>query len=276
MLDLDRLIHAALSEDLGLGDITSEAAVPADAAARAELVAKEDFVLAGLDVAARVFSFLDGSIAFERLTEDGRRVQRGEVLVWLKGPARSLLSAERTALNLLQRMSGIATLTAAFVEAVAGTGARIVDTRKTAPGLRALDKYAVRVGGGYNHRIGLFDGVLLKENHIAAAGGIAAAVARARQRAPHTLRIEVEVRNLEEVEQALAAGAEILLLDNMPPALLRAAVALIGDRALTEASGGVSLETVREIAETGVQLISVGALTHSVRAADISLLFEGA
>jgi nicotinate-nucleotide pyrophosphorylase (carboxylating) len=275
MLDLDRIIQVALAEDIGLGDITTESVVDATTQTRAELVAKEDFLLAGIDVAARVFSLLDPAISFEKLLEDGQRVRRGEVLAWLKGSARPMLSGERTALNLLQRMSGIATQTAVCVEAVAGTGAAIVDTRKTAPGLRSLDKYAVRMGGGRNHRIGLFDGVLLKENHIAAAGGIAQAVAKARLRAPHTLRVEVEVRDLAEVEQALAAGADILLLDNMELGDLAAAVAIIGDRALTEASGGVTPDTVRAVAETGVQLISLGMLTHSVRAVDISLLFQG-
>ncbi len=274
MLAIDRIIRTALEEDIGTGDVTTLATVPPGTTARAELVAKDDFVLAGIDVARRVFHLLDPQVAFEQLTEDGHQVRRGEVLAWLRGEAASLLQGERVALNLLQRMSGIATMAARFVREVEGTAATIVDTRKTIPGLRVLDKYAVRVGGAGNHRTALYDGVLIKENHIAAAGGITVAVERARARVPHTLKIEVETRNLEEVAEAVAAGADIVLLDNMSPGELREAVALVAGRALTEASGGVSLETVRAIAETGVNLISVGALTHSVRAADISMLFQ--
>jgi len=274
MLAIDRIIRTALEEDIGTGDVTTLATVPPGTTARAELVAKDDFVLAGIDVARRVFHLLDPQVAFEQLTEDGHQVRRGEVLAWLRGEAASLLQGERVALNLLQRMSGIATMAARFVREVEGTAATIVDTRKTIPGLRVLDKYAVRVGGAGNHRTALYDGVLIKENHIAAAGGITVAVERARARVPHTLKIEVETRNLEEVAEAVAAGADIVLLDNMSPGELREAVALVAGRALTEASGGVSLETVRAIAEIGVNLISVGALTHSVRAADISMLFQ--
>jgi nicotinate-nucleotide pyrophosphorylase (carboxylating) len=272
--ELRRIIETALREDIGTGDITTQATVDPQMACRAELVAKEDFVLAGIDVAAAVFAQLDAHIAFERLTEDGQTVRRGEVLAWLKGSAQALLQGERVALNLLQRMSGIATQTARFVIEVQGTAATIVDTRKTMPGLRSLDKYSVRVGGGTNHRSALYDGVLIKENHIVAAGGITTAIERARRRAPHTLKIEVETTNLDEVAEAIAAGADIILLDNMTLDQLREAVTLIGGRARAEASGGVSLETVREIAETGVDLISVGALTHSSRAVDISLLFQ--
>jgi len=272
--EIERVVRTALQEDIGLGDVTSMAVVARDARAQAELVAKEDFVIAGLDVAAAVFHHLDPDLSFEKIFVDGQKVRRGEVLAWLKGSALMLLQGERVALNLLQRMSGIATLTAHFVAAVEGTGAAIVDTRKTAPGLRALDKYAVRVGGGRNHRIGLFDGVLIKENHIAAAGGIAAAIAAIRVNVPHTLKIEVETRNLDEVQQALDAGADIIMLDNMTNADMVAAVALIDNRALTEASGGVNLERVHEIGATGVNIISVGTLTHSVVAADISMLFK--
>jgi nicotinate-nucleotide pyrophosphorylase (carboxylating) len=271
---IERIVRTALQEDIGLGDVTSMAIFSREATARAELVAKEDFVVAGLDVAAAVFHQLDEDIRFEKIFVDGQKAKKGEVLAWLKGSALMLLQGERVALNLLQRMSGIATLTARFVAAVDGTGAFIVDTRKTVPGLRALDKYAVRAGGGHNHRIGLFDGVLIKENHIAAAGGIAAAIAGTRDKVPHTLKIEVETRNLDEVQQALDAGADIIMLDNMTNDDMVQAVALIGGRALTEASGGVSLERVRDIAETGVNIISVGALTHSVVAADISMLFK--
>jgi nicotinate-nucleotide pyrophosphorylase (carboxylating) len=270
---VDRLIRTALEEDIGPGDVTTAATVTPGTIARAELVAKEDFVLAGIGVARQVFELVDAQLAFECLVMDGLAVKRGEVLAWLKGDAASLLQGERVALNLLQRMSGVATLTARFVREVEGTGATVVDTRKTTPGLRALEKYAVRVGGGGNHRMGLYDGVLIKENHVVAAGGISTAINRARRHVPHTLKIEVEVRNLQEVTEALEAGADILLLDNMDLAQLRAAVELVGSRAVTEASGGVSLETVRVIAETGVDLISVGALTHSYRAVDISMLF---
>jgi nicotinate-nucleotide pyrophosphorylase (carboxylating) len=274
MFAIQRIIQAALEEDLGLGDITTEGTVAAGTVARAELVAKEDFVLAGLDVAGQVFQTVDPLVAFEKLREDGHRVRKGEVIAWLRGAAASLLMAERVALNLLQRMSGIASLTSRYVEAVAGIGAAIVDTRKTVPGLRVLDKYSVRMGGGRNHRIGLFDGVLIKENHVAAAGGIAAAIERARLRVPHTLKIEIETRNLDEVDQALVAKADIIMLDNMTLAEMRQAVERIAGRALVEASGGVNLESVADIAATGVDLISVGALTHSVKAADISMLFD--
>ncbi len=272
--EIERIVRTSLQEDIGLGDITTEVTVAADTVARAQLVAKEDFTLAGIDVAAAVFKTLDADVSFEKLLEDGRRIRRGEVLAWIRGKASVLLQGERVALNLLQRMSGIASLTAQYVEKVHGTGAVIVDTRKTVPGLRALDKYAVRMGGGRNHRIGLFDGVLIKENHVAAAGGIAAAIGNAKRKLPHTLKIEIETRNLDEVQQALDSGADIIMLDNMSYAEMRQGVQLIAGRALIEASGGVNLETVREIAETGVNIISVGALTHSVKAADISMLFD--
>lgn len=272
--EIERIVRTSLEEDIGLGDITTEVTVAADTVARAQLVAKEDFTLAGIDVAATVFKTLDADVSFEKLLEDGRRIRRGEVLAWIRGKAAVLLQGERVALNLLQRMSGIATLTSQYVEKVEGTDAVIVDTRKTVPGLRALDKYAVRMGGGRNHRIGLFDGVLIKENHVAAAGGIAAAIGNAKKKLPHTLKIEIETRNLDEVQQALDAGADIIMLDNMSYAEMRQGVELIAGRALVEASGGVNLETVREIAETGVNIISVGALTHSVMAADISMLFD--
>ncbi len=274
MFEIERIVRAALEEDIGLGDVTTEVTVAPDAMARAELVAKEDFTLAGINVAAEVFKTLDAGVAFEKLLEDGQGVRRGEVIAWLKGRAAILLQGERVALNLLQRMSGIASLTAQYVEAVRGTGAAIVDTRKTVPGLRALDKYSVRMGGGRNHRIGLFDGVLIKENHVAAAGGIGPAIERARKRLPHTLKIEVETRDLAEVQLALDAGADIIMLDNMSLDEMRRGVELIAGRALVEASGGVNLERVRDIAETGVNIISVGALTHSVKAADISMLFD--
>jgi len=272
--EIERIVRTALAEDIGLGDVTTEVTVARDTIARAELVAKEDFTLAGLDVAAKVFHALDSDVSFEKIFTDGYSVHKGEVIAWLKGKASVLLQGERVALNLLQRMSGIASLTARYVAAVEGTNAIIVDTRKTAPGLRALDKYSVRMGGGRNHRIGLFDGVLIKENHIAAAGGISAAIGRAKQQLSHTLKIEIETRDLTEVAEALRAGADIIMLDNMSLDEMRQGVELIDGKALVEASGGVTLETVRAIAETGVNIISVGALTHSVEAADISMLFN--
>ncbi|MGK2905221.1 MAG: carboxylating nicotinate-nucleotide diphosphorylase [Desulfuromonadales bacterium] len=272
-LILDPILRRALLEDIGTGDVTTMATIEPGTQASAELVAKEDFVLAGIDVARRVFQLLSAEIAFEKLITDGQTVKRGDVMAWIKGDAAALLQGERVALNLLQRMCGVATLTAAFVKEVAGTQAIVVDTRKTTPGLRVLEKYSVRMGGGGNHRMALYDAVLIKENHVSAAGGITAAVRRAKQRVPHTQKIEVEVRNQDEVAEALAAGADILLFDNMTLTELTAAVKLVGDQAITEASGSVNLDTVRDIAETGVRLISVGALTHSCRAVDISMLF---
>jgi nicotinate-nucleotide pyrophosphorylase (carboxylating) len=270
---VDRIIETALIEDVGTGDVTTAATIEPGTSVRAELVAKEDFLLSGIGVAARVFQRLDARTAFEPLIQDGQPVRRGEVLAWIKGDAALLLQGERVALNLLQRMSGVATLTSQYVAEVEGTGAIVVDTRKTTPGLRILEKYSVRIGGGGNHRMALYDGVLIKDNHITAAGGIPAAVDRARRNVPHTLKIEVEVRSQEEVAEAIAAGADILLLDNMDLEQLRAAVDLVDGRAVTEASGGINLETIRAIAETGVDLISVGALTHSYRSVDISMLF---
>lgn len=270
---LDPILRRALEEDIGTGDVTTLATIQPGVQASAELVAKEDFILSGIDVAHRVFDLLDQETAFEKLIEDGQPVKRGDVLAWIKGDAAVLLQGERVALNFMQRMCGVATLTAAFVKQVEGTGAVVVDTRKTTPGLRVLEKYSVRMGGGGNHRMALYDAVLIKENHVSAAGGIASAVSRARQSVPHTQKIEVEVRDQDEIAEALEAGADILLLDNMSTEELRAAVKMIDGRAVTEASGGVNLETIREIAETGVQLISVGALTHSYHAVDISLLF---
>lgn len=274
MTGLDRIIENALMEDIHTGDITTLAVVSERRPARARLIAKESMVLAGVNVAARVFTFLDASTGFRPLHGDGARLAAGDLIAELNGDSAMLLQGERVALNLLQRMSGTATLTSRYVEAVAGTRARIVDTRKTTPGLRVLEKYAVRVGGGINHRTGLYDGVLIKENHIAAAGGITQAVTRARAYIPHTMKIEVETETLAEVAEAIDAGAEIIMLDNMDLATMTEAVQLIGGRSLVEASGGVNLETVRGIAETGVDIISVGALTHSARAMDISMLLE--
>jgi len=268
------LIEMALAEDIGTGDITTSVAISAGAMAHAVLVTKAEGIVAGMPVVAEVLYAVDPNLIMHQLLADGASVTAGTRLAQITGPARSLLTAERTALNFLQRMSGIASTTARYVEAVAGTSARIVDTRKTAPGHRVLDKYAVRVGGGHNHRFNLADGVLIKDNHIAALGSVAAAVRAARDGAPHTLKIEVEVTNRDMVTQALDAGADIILLDNMSLEEMRACVCMIAGKALTEASGNVTLETVRAIAECGVDLISVGALTHSVKAMDISLEFE--
>jgi nicotinate-nucleotide pyrophosphorylase (carboxylating) len=272
MIGIDRIIENALLEDIHTGDITTMAVVPEKRSATARLIAKESMVLAGIEVAARVFALVDPEVLFTARLADGALVTAGDVVADITGDAASLLQAERVALNLLQRMCGIATLTARYKQAVAGTGAKVVDTRKTTPGLRQLEKYAVRIGGGSNHRSGLYDAVLIKENHIAAAGGISIAVERARAFVPHTMKIEVETETLDQVAEALAAGADIIMLDNMDLEMMRRAVALIGERSLTEASGGVSLETITEIAATGVDIISVGALTHSARAMDISML----
>ncbi|HEY6873186.1 MAG TPA: carboxylating nicotinate-nucleotide diphosphorylase [Geobacteraceae bacterium] len=275
MTGIDRIIEHALAEDIHTGDITTMAVVRQGGAARAILKAKEEMVLAGIQVAGRVFHLLDATIAFTPRFADGDRLAAGDIIAELSGDAAYLLQGERVALNLLQRMSGIATLTAQYVAAVRGTGARVVDTRKTTPGLRVLEKYAVRAGGGINHRTGLYDGVLIKENHIAAAGGITEAVQRARDYIPHTLKVEIETETLSQVAEALAAGADIIMLDNMDLDAMREAVRLIDGKALVEASGGVNLETIRRIAEAGVDIISVGALTHSARAMDISMLLEG-
>jgi nicotinate-nucleotide pyrophosphorylase (carboxylating) len=251
--------------------------VPASAESKGVLLAKEAGVISGLEPARDVFARVDARVNFIALIEDGARVEPGTVIARVAGPARGLLSGERVALNLLQRLSGIATFTARFAEAVAGTGARVIDTRKTTPGLRALEKAAVRHGGGHNHRFGLGDGVLIKDNHLAAVGGpdrVTKAVQAARAYAPHTLKIEVEVTTLAEVAEAVEAGADVILLDNMSVAQMKQAVDLVAGRALLEASGGVRLETVRAIAETGVDFISAGALTHSAPSMDISLDFD--
>jgi nicotinate-nucleotide pyrophosphorylase (carboxylating) len=274
MFSLDQIIERALHEDIHTGDITTMALVPHHRPATARLVAKEELTVAGLFLVERVFRRLDPASACEPRFAEGARAGRGDILATLRGDASNLLMGERVALNLLQRMCGVATLAARYVAAVAGTRARIVDTRKTTPCLRELEKYAVRTGGAMNHRTGLYDGVLIKENHIAATGGIAEAIRRARARIPHTLKIEIETETLPQVEEALAAGADIIMLDNMTLEEMRTAVTLIAGRALVEASGGVTLETVREIAETGVDIISVGALTHSARAMDISMLLD--
>jgi nicotinate-nucleotide pyrophosphorylase (carboxylating) len=277
IVDLE-IVRRALAEDVGTGDVTTLATVPADAMASALMVAREPLVVCGLPLAEAVFKEVSAKIEIERQAEDGLHAHRGQTLLRVRGPAGAMLTAERVALNFVQRLSGVATLTARFVEAVAGTRARVLDTRKTTPGLRQLEKYAVTCGGGTNHRAGLFDRVLIKDNHLAALrleppNAIEAAVRRAREKYPK-LEVEVEADTLEQVEQALLARADVILLDNMSNEDLRAAVWLVNGRARTEASGGVSLAAVRAIAETGVDFISVGALTHSARAVDIALDFE--
>ena len=271
LASVETLLATALGEDLGRGDVTTRLTVPAGCRGQAFLTAKEAAVIAGLPLLEPVFRLAGGGVEVELEVGDGDRVTPGTVLCRLRGPAATLLSGERVALNFVQQLSGVATLTRRFVEAVAGTRARVTDTRKTVPGLRVLQKYAVRAGGGSNHRSGLDDGILIKDNHIAAAGGLAAAVGAARAGAPHGLVVEVECETLAQVDEALAAGAGIVLLDNMNLDELRQAVARVRGRALTEASGGVTLATVRQVAECGVDLISVGALTHSAPAVDISM-----
>lgn len=271
---VDDIILRALREDMPMGDLTTDSTIPETQEGAARIIAKEDGVVAGLPVFKRVFTLLDPRASFNELVEEGDAVAKGTVLMTFGGNARALLKGERTALNLLQRMSGIATMTAAFAKAFAGTRTKIVDTRKTAPGLRYLDKYAVRAGGGTNHRYCLSDGVLIKDNHIKASGGITAAVRRARAVAPHTIRIEVETESMEMVKEALEAGADIIMLDNMDNAQMTEAVKYIAGRALTEASGNVTVDRAAAIAATGVDLVSSGALTHSVRAMDISMRFD--
>ncbi len=270
------LIELALQEDLSRGDITSEATVPADRKATAVMLAKQDGVLSGIETARAVFARIDPGVQFTPLVSDGERVTKGTQLARISGNARSILAAERTALNLIQRLSGVATITARYAERVAGTGATVIDTRKTAPGMRYLEKAAVRHGGGSNHRFDLGDAVLIKDNHLAAIGGehpIRDAVLAAKKRAPHTSKVEVEVVDLAGVQEALDAGADIIMLDNMGLDEMSRAVALVDGRALLEASGGITLETIREVAATGVDLISAGALTHSAPSLDISLDF---
>ena len=271
---VDFLIEAALCEDVGKGDLTSEAVVAPDQQAQAEIVAKAPGVIAGLPVAERVFRLLQPDIQWQPQVHDGMSVRRGTVVAELAGNARAILKGERTALNFLQRLSGIATLTAACVRRVQNFPVRILDTRKTVPAWRALDKYAVAVGGGTNHRMGLFDGILIKENHVRLAGSVKAAIQRARSRYGDRYPVEVEVRSLEEVKEALEAGADVLLLDNMDVDTLRQAVRMAGGRAKTEASGGISPETVRDVAATGVDCISIGSLTHSPPALDLALYIK--
>jgi nicotinate-nucleotide pyrophosphorylase (carboxylating) len=269
-----RILENALNEDIGDGDVTTLCTVPEDQKVNANLWAKARGVLAGAEVFSAAFRLLDKNITVQWLVADGETVQAGQKLAIVSGPARAILTAERVALNFLQRMSGIATLTRQMVEAVQGTGARILDTRKTAPGLRYFDKWAVRIGGGENHRFGLYDMVLIKENHIEAAGGIRAAVQKVRACLPRPLPVEVEVKNLDELRQVLELDVDRILLDNMDVPMLKKAVELVKGRIPLEASGNVNLQSVRAIAATGVDFISVGSLTHSVRALDLSLVVE--
>lgn len=268
---LERIIRIALDEDLGPGDITTDAIIDSQREGKASLISREEVVLAGFPVFKMVFLRLCAEIKFEEYYEEGNLVPAGERVCMLKGPLSPILKAERTALNFLQRMSGVATLTRAYVMKARASQARILDTRKTAPGLRQLDKYAVEIGGGFNHRRGLFDGILIKDNHIAVAGSIAKAIELVRKKAPHTLRIEVEVESLTGVKEALDSSADVIMLDNMTNKQMKEAVQLAKGRALLEASGSIDLESIEAVAETGVDLVSVGAITHSAKAADFSL-----
>lgn len=276
--EVERIARQAVQEDMPWGDVTTDALVPADLPGKARIVAKARGVLAGVAVAERVFRTIDPSIAFRAIKQDGERLGPGDCIATVSGFTAGLLKAERVALNFLQRMSGVATLTAQYVDAVRGTRARIVDTRKTTPGLRLLEKYAVRAGGGHNHRYCLSDGVLVKDNHLVAlkrrGASLKEALEQVRKVVPHTIRIEVEAESLVQVQEALDAGVDIVLLDNMPVEQMAQAVRMARGRALTEASGGVTLKTVRAVAESGVDLISVGALTHSAPALDISMDLE--
>jgi len=271
---LENVVRMALQEDIGNGDVTTNSIVPPGTPGTGKLLAKEPGIIAGLDVAEATFRMVDPHLTITRLVKDGDVVAKGQILMEVVGSARSILTGERVALNFLQRMSGIATRTAKFVELVRYYNAKIVDTRKTTPGLRALEKYAVQIGGGRNHRFGLFDAVLIKDNHIEIAGGVKQAIMKARHQIPHTMKVEVEVETLEMIDEALEVKADIIMLDNMTPDLMRDAVEKIAGRALIEASGGVTEETIVDIAKTGVDFISIGALTHAIKSLDISLDIE--
>jgi len=271
---VDKLIDLAIAEDIGSGDITTDSLVQPEHTGSAVIVAKEPLMLAGLGIAREVFRRFDDETRFEPNHGEGDMVEAGQILVKLEGRLSALLKGERTSLNFLQRMSGIATHVRAYMDLLGDASVRLVDTRKTVPGWRVLEKYAVRVGGASNHRMGLFDGVLIKDNHIAACGGIATAIRRARERVSHLVKIEIEVSSLEEVRQALEAGADIIMLDNMTTDEVRQAVSDIGGKALVELSGNVTVETLRPLAGTGVDIISIGALTHAARAVDISMVIN--
>ncbi len=269
--EVNQILENALREDIGSGDITTNLLFPYDAECRAIILAKEEGLVAGLPIAEMVFRKLDKDIVWSEEKKDGDKVEPNQVMAEISGSQKSVLTGERVALNFLQRLSGIATLTSRFVKAIHGLPVKILDTRKTAPGLRILDKYAVRVGGGFNHRFGLYEEVMVKDSHIKLAGGITRAVNILRERAVTRKRIEVEASTISEVEEALNVGADVIMLDNMSPKMIKEAVGLIKGKALIEVSGGVNLENVREIAETGVDFISVGLLTHSPEALDIGL-----
>lgn len=271
---LDQLIELAIEEDIYTGDLATQSIQVLHEEATAIITSKADGVISGIEVAKRVLDHLLSDYSFEAYVEDGERISKGQTLIKIVGPYDDLLSAERLMLNFLQRMSGIATHTRMLVDMIEGTGTELLDTRKTAPGHRVTDKMAVRHGGGTNHRMGLYDMAMLKDNHIKAAGGVLAALSEAKSQFPISVKIEVETTNLEEVKQALEGGADIIMLDNMSPALMKEAVSLIGGRAKTEASGNVTAANIREVAETGVDYISVGALTHTVKALDMSMNFE--
>jgi nicotinate-nucleotide pyrophosphorylase (carboxylating) len=271
MFENEKLIRLALEEDIGAGDVTTDALIEPDRVATAVVLAKESLVLAGLQVAQEVFTTLDPAMGFDTTFKDGDTLESGDEILTAYGKLQALLMGERTALNFLQRLSGIATLTRQYVDRVAGSGVRLTDTRKTTPAWRRLEKYAVMMGGGCNHRFGLYDGILIKDNHIVACGGIREAVARVRNNRPHLLRIEVEVSDLNQVKEALESGVDIIMLDNMDLKDIHRAVRLIDGRALVEVSGGVALDTLAEIVNTGIDIISIGALTHSASAVDISM-----
>lgn len=269
-LGVTEFIRRALEEDIGPGDITSSLLIPVDHISRGQFLAKDDFILAGLPFAAEVFHVLHPAMEWKSFFSDGDHIKEGSVIAEISGYSSIILAGERVSLNILQRLSGIATLTRRYVERIHGLKARIVDTRKTLPGMRFMEKYAVRKGGGYNHRFGLFDGILIKNNHLTVIGSVSEAVARAKE-AHHLMKIEVEVESIEDLTKAVEAGADIIMLDNMSLADMRKAVQIVKGKSLIEASGGINLDNVREVAETGVDIISVGALTHSARAVDISL-----
>lgn len=272
--ELVQSIKSWLREDVGSGDVTTQMTIPVGHESKGIIHAKEDGIICGIPIAELVFEIVDPTLSFKSLVEEGQAISKGDVIIEVEGSTHAILTGERLALNLMQRLSGIATRTSSYVQKLEGLPTRLVDTRKTTPGHRMLEKYAVRIGGGYNHRFGLYDAVMIKDNHIKGAGGIHQAVARARKNVPHTMSIEVETENLEQVEEALAAGADIIMLDNMSNEMMKQAVSRIKAKAShvkTEASGNVNLETVRGIAETGVDVISVGRLTYSFSSLDISL-----
>ncbi len=271
--ELEDIIKTALKEDIALGDITTDSLIDPSSTSSAVYIAKDDGIIAGLFVAERVFKIIDEDIEFVKKVNDGERVKKGDIIAQIKGSTSALLKAERTSLNYLQHLSGIATKTGMFVEKLKGLKTKVVDTRKTTPGLRALEKYAVKMGGGTNHRFCLSDGVLIKDNHIKAAGGVKKAIEKVRANIPHTIKIEVETETIEQVKEALDAKADIIMLDNMSLDQMKEAVVLIDGKATVEASGNVNLNSIREIAETGVDIISVGELTHTVKAFDISMRF---